>query len=456
MTTWDKTLYIRHPITKMYQFYKSDGNEELLMASNNQLHKQSGESFVSVGNLTSSKVKFLTYKDRFVKDVVLVADYGQLKKYDGNSVSSVIPYDPSVEEQTNPGLNDLNILTNFRTFAVKKDRIYAAAHPTVKNRVSFCFIDPIIGSAVYDYFPASYFFDVATEDNDEIIELKVFRDTLIIFCRRSIWALHGDGPDLANFQLVKINVPKGCIAPGSIQEVGNNLFYLSDDHVYSLFSTDRNFISAEPVSVNIHRILKDMGISDKEKAAGVFHDNKYFLSFPSGLTLVYDTTLKSWTKYTNIKANDFLVLDEVLYFSTNEGFIYRFSDTKYSDDGSPIPFLLKTKIIDFDSPIHRKKVKRMWIAQKQWAGYHSSYDLFGTIDQYELIDFKQTQVLNGAGAVWDESEWDNSLWDFSEVSQDEIKLRKKAKSLQLQISNNKADEPISIFGLFFEYQRKKP
>lgn len=120
MTTWDKTLYIRHPITKMYQFYKSDGNEELLMASNNQLHKQSGESFVSVGNLTSSKVKFLTYKDRFVKDVVLVADYGQLKKYDGNSVSSVIPYDPSVEEQTNPGLNDLNILTNFRTFAVKK------------------------------------------------------------------------------------------------------------------------------------------------------------------------------------------------------------------------------------------------------------------------------------------------------------------------------------------------
>lgn len=456
MTSWDKTLNIRHPISKMYQFYKSNGNRELLTVSNNKLFKEVSGALTSLGNLASNKVKMLTYKNRKMDDRVLIADGGPLKLLTENGVSPAVSHAPNTDEQTNPGLNDLDNLTNFRTFTIKKDRIYAAAHPTAKNRVSFSYFDPFVGTAVYDYFPATYFFDVATEDNDEIVELKVFRDALVIFCKRSVWALYGEGADLAGLELVKINVPAGCISPDSVQEVGNNLFYLAEDHIYSLFSTDQSYISAKAVSENIQPILKAISTAEKEKSTAVFHDNKYYLSFPSGLTLVYDITLEAWTKFTNIQANDFMVLDDVLYFSGDDGFIYRFNENKFTDDGTPISFLIKTKIIDFQAPIHRKKIRRMWMVQKQWAGYSSSYDLFGMVDQYDLIDLKVLQVMSGAGATWDESIWDDSLWDFSQVSQDEIKLRKKAKSIQLQITNSKPDEPITIYGLAFEYQLKKP
>jgi hypothetical protein len=436
----------------------------MLAVSENKLQKVIDGSLTPItGELTSNTAKFIAYKTRTIQDAVLIADGGKLKAYNGSSVSEVtprIPYDNpegTPKESTDPGLNDLINLTNFRALAIKKDRIFAAAHPTVKNRVSFCYFDPYLGYAVYDYWPAIYFFDVAVEDNDEIIELKVFRNALIILCKRSAWALKGDGATLADYELIKINVPKGCISQNSVQEVGNNLFYLADDHVYSIFATEQDYISAQIMSAPVQPILKSIGLTDKAQASSIFHDNKYYLSFPSGLTLVYDIALECWTKYTNIKATSFIVVDNELYFSASDGYIYRFDENKFSDDGESISFVMKTKILDFDLPVQVKKIRRIWLMVKQWQGYSTSYDLKATIDQFELIDLTDLKdSQKGLGAVWDESNWDETVWDFSEVSQIEIKMRRKGKSIQFQVSNTNLDEPISVYGMVIEYQAKKP
>ena len=459
MPRWNQALTVRYPITKLYQFFKNNGSTELLAVSQNKLQKVASVSLTPVtGTLTSDNIKMLTYKNRSIEDRVLIADGGKLKQYNGTSVTEVTPREPNTDEQTSPGLNDLSVLTNFRTFAMKKDRIFAAAHPTVKNRVHFSYFDPYLGYAVFDYFPSAYFFDVAVEDNDEIVELKVFRDALIILCKRSIWALYGDGASLMDYELVKINVPKGCVSPGSVQEVGNNLFYLADDHIYSLFSTERNFVSAQIMSAPIQPILKSVGLSDKEKAASIFFDNKYYLSFPSGLTLVYDVTIEAWTKYTNIPATSYLVVNGELHFSTNDGYIHKFDENKYSDDGYPIPFVMKTKILDFGMPIQEKKLRRMWLLQKQWAGYESSFDLHALVDQFAQVRLTDLGVDTGEGigARWDSSSWDKAVWDFSETTQHELKLRNKGKSIQLQVSNCNVDEPLTILGMVFEYKAKKP
>jgi hypothetical protein len=459
MSSWSKALNVRDPISKLYTFRKNNGSTESLAVHQNQLNKVvDGDLTPITGALTTNTAKFITYKNRTINDVILIADGGKLKVYNGTDVSEVTPRIPTTDETTNPGLNELANLTNFRTFALKKDRVFAAAHPTVKNRVSFSYIDPYIGYAVYDYFPSIYFFDVAVEDNDEIVELRVFRNVLVIFCKRSVWVLRGDSATITELELIKINVPNGCIAPNSVQEVGNNLFYLGDDHVYSLFATEQEFISAQIMSDKIKPILKSLGTSDKALASSIFHDNKYYLSFPSGLTLVYDLTLESWTKFTNIKSNSFLIQDGVLYFSANDGFIYRFNENKFSDDGDTINFLVKTKLIDFGSPINKKKFRRMWILSKQWDNYTSSYDLSILIDQYTRNDIEglSGDTKSGDSGVWDETNWDEATWDFAETAQNELKIRKKGKDIQLQISNNKLDEPISILGIVMEYQVKKP
>jgi hypothetical protein len=437
----------------------------MLAVSENKLQKVSVGSLTPVtGELTSNTAKFLAYKTRSIQDAILIADGGKLKTYNGSSVSEVtphVPYDNPLGtpiESENPGLNDLINLSNFRTMAIKKDRIFAAAHPTIKNRVSFCYFDPYLGYAVYDYWPAIYFFDVGTDENDEIVELKVFRNALIILCKRSAWVLKGDGATLADYELIKINVPKGCISPGSVQEVGNNLFYLADDHVYSIFATEQDYVSAQIMSASIQPILKGIGLTDKAQAAAIFHDNKYYLSFPSGLTLVYDITLECWTKYTNIKATSFVVIDNELYFSGSDGYIYRFNENKFSDDGRFISFVMKTKILDFDLPINVKKIRRMWLLFKQFQGFNSSFDLKATVDQFELIDLNELvgNSEKGSGMIWDESNWDEVVWDFSEVGQQDIKLRKKGKSIQIQVSNSNPDEPCTIYQIVIEYEVKKP
>jgi hypothetical protein len=463
MSTWNKISYIRYPVTRMFQHHKNNGTRELLAVSNNTLYKDvdgvlTSIPFNTIPSLTSSEVKMMSYKDRNINDVVLIADRGKLKVYNGTDVSEVTPHNPTTEEQTDPGLNDLSNLTNFRAIAIKKDRIFAAAHPTVKNRVSFCHHDPTIGYAVYDYWPAAFFIDVATEENDEIVELKVFRDALIIFCKRSVWALYGDGRTIDDYELKKINVPTGCISPKSVQIVGNHIFYLSDDHVYALYSTDENYVSANIVSQNIENTLKSIGRADKEKAVGAFFDNKYFLSFPNGTCLMYDTLLGAWVKWTNVQANSFLNRDGVLYFSSNTGFIYKFNENLYNDDGAAISFSMKTKILDFNMEVQQKKIRRLWVVAKQYDGYKSTFDSKGFIDRTIIVDLAGNgeDVDTGIGAIWDQSLWDDSLWDFAEVIQQELRIRQKGKNIQIIISNEKVNEPVTIYGIVFEYKVKKP
>lgn len=404
--------------------------------------------------INAADLRLMTYKDRSINDVVLIADQGKLKAYNGTDVRQIKPYYPSTNEQTNPGLNDMANLTNFRALAIKKDRIFAAAHPTVKNRVSFCYRDPAIGYATFDYWPAPFFIDVAADENDEIVELKVFRDALVIFCKRtSPWVLYGDGTTMADYQLHKINTPSGCVSAKSVQIVGNNIFYLSDDHVYSLFATDQNYVSAEIVSQNVEKTLKSISLADKEKAVGTFFDNKYYLSFPDGTCLIFDTLLKSWTKWTNIKANSFLDRDGVLYFATATGLIQKFDSAVFNDDGAAISFLMRTKNLDFGFPVQIKKLKRMWTIAKQFDAQSSTYNLKLIADYLEVSNNDISTDISG---VWDEGDWDDVDWDFKDVVKTVHKIKIKAEYLQVEITNSVLDQPLSIYEIIFRFKLKKP
>lgn len=449
---------LANTISHLYKFYRNNGTREVLATSDNTLYKDTNGVLTAVtgATLTSNEAKTVVYKSRGLQDVLLIADKGGLKVYNGVNVSNTTPYSPSSDELTDPGSNDLVNLTNFRAIAIKQDRIYAAAHPTVKNRLSFSHHDPNIGFATFDYWPAPFFIDVAVEDNDEIIELKVFRDALIIFCKRSVWALYGDGRTIADYQLKKINVPSGCIAPNSVQTVGNNIFYLSNHHVYSLYSTDENFVSAEIVSENMEKALKSQPRPDMKKAVGCFHDNKYYLSFPNGVCLVYDIFLKAWTKWTNVQANSFLEVDGKLLFASGN-YIHEFKNTIYHDNGNPIPFSMRTKIMDLGYDVQDKKFRNLWIILKQFDNTDSTFDLRGMIDHYAIINLLGNSGEGDANisAKWDSGVWDEDVWDFAEVIQKELKIRERGKNIQLVITNEK-DEPLTIYGIAFQFKVKRP
>jgi hypothetical protein len=456
---------LANAIKKLYTFFKNSGSNEFLAISNLKVYKDtagtlSEMTFVTITALSSNNVQMLTYKDRSLADVVLLADTGKLKAYNGTNVSEVTPHTATAPEATDPGSNDLVNLTNFRAIAIKQDRIFALAHATVKNRLSFCHHDPTLGYATYDYWPAVFFFDLVSEQNDEALTIRTFRNAIVVFNKHSMWSLTGDGRTISDYTLNRINVADGLAAVESVCFVGNNIFYLSnDDKIYSLFATDQNYISAQVISTDpttrssVETTIKGISLADKALAVGTFFDNKYWLSFPSGLTLVYDLDLKCWTKYLNIKANSFLNRDGVLYFSTTTGYIYKFDETVFNDDGAAIVTMMKTKKADYGVPVQTKKYRNAWVTAKQYDAQSSTFNLSAIIDD---ITINIDDISTDESGVWDEGDWDEMTWDFKDVVQKKTSLRKRGRTIQYVITTDVVDEPLTIYQIITQFKLKKP
>jgi hypothetical protein len=455
------TQVLSTPITSTFVWHKFDGTHEILCVSNGQLHKIDTGRFTdipNVGTTLSSDARFVAYKDRSLKEAVLIADGGKLKVYNGTDVREVSAYSPSTAEQTSPGLNDLANLNAFRAFVLKNDRIFALGHDTVKNRLSFCHFDISKGYAMFDYWPAPFFIDVAVSDNDEILDIRSFRDVIIIFCKRTIWALNGNGSSLENYTLTKINVPFGCISRDSITTVENNLYYLSIDGVYKLYATDFNYVSAQKVSLPIDPFIRGITMDNQQKSVGVYFQNKYLLSFPTGDTIVYDLSIPNavqdgaWYRWTNVQANSWLTEDNALKFSSNNGCIYQFMDNRYNDDGTAIPYKIILKLYDFGSQVQYKKFKGFWIIAKQYDDNSSTFNVTGTIDYVpiSLMDNSTDQSL-----VWDEGSFDKTYWDYIDVVVTPLRVRHQGRNIQLTITSDKLDEPFTLYGVSFLFKPKR-
>jgi hypothetical protein len=457
------TNVLTDPVTSSYVWHKFDGTTETLCVSNKTLYRNingvlTAIPFVGIATLTSNEVRFVAYKDRNLNQTVILADGGSLKVYNGTDVQAVTAYTPTTEEQENPGLNDLANLTGFRAFVLKNDRIFALSHPSIKNRLSFCHFDTAKGYAMFDYFPAAFFFDIAVSDNDEIVDILTFRNAIVIFCKRTMWALYGNGSTLDDYELIKINVPFGCISRNSITVVENDIYYLSIDGVYKLFSTDQSYISARKVSLSIEPFIEGISVENQKKSAGVFFQNMFLLSFPTGDTIVYDLALRNeyqegaWSRWTNVQANSWITDDNILQFTNNNGCVYKFVDKQNDDDGAAIPYQITTKLYDFGSQTQFKKFKGFWIIAKQYDEQSSTFNVTGTIDYVpiSLMDNSTDQSI-----VWDEGDWDEDVWDFIEVAVTPLRVRQQGRNIQLTITSDQLDEPFTLYGVSFLYKPKR-
>ena len=55
------------------------------------------------------------------------------------------------------------------------------------------------------------------------------------------------------------------MAPESIKVVGNQIFYLSDTHVYGLFANDFNMVSAQMITKQIESTMRAIPLTEKVK-----------------------------------------------------------------------------------------------------------------------------------------------------------------------------------------------
>ncbi len=122
------------------------------------------------------------------------------------------------------------------------------------------------------------------------------------FDRNSLHLITGLSGDLTDLAIREIAREMGLVARKSVVTLGNSVFFLSDNGVYSAeFGDLYNLRGAQkPLSDEIDPIIKRINSAYAYRAVGIVHDNRYYLAVPldgstvNNYILVYNVLNKGW------------------------------------------------------------------------------------------------------------------------------------------------------------------
>lgn len=271
--------------------------------------------------------------------------------------------------------------------------------------------------------------------SDRITALAAFNDALVIFGRRHIsFYVDGQGSafgvDPLQIYLAEQVAGVGCIARDSVQYVGNDLWFLSDEGINSVRRVVvQKSNPIENVSSNNGDFLRDrVALEDTTKIRSVYSpdDRFYLLSLPTaGICFCLDTRgrLDDGTARTStwsglvpsaITRRDDDSLAVALPTAPGELGTYR----GYLDNGNPYSLVYESGWLDFGAPGYLKILKR--INGIFFLDAATSVDVKWWFD-FESTPYMRTFQLDVAGA--DPSEWGLFEWGTGEWGSDEGGLR---------------------------------
>lgn len=216
------------------------------------------------------------------------------------------------------------------------------------------------GATVFSGTGAEYA-DIQPNDGDKITALGVFQNIVIIFKQFSIYQMTLDASGTPVIEL--ITRAAGCVSPRSVENVENDLYFLSREGVRVL-GNEANYygsIRTSVISGNIDPDMLSMLPSTFSKAHSIYYQDEYIIQIPDSsgaltYTYSYNRVFKAWSKWDAIQAgafNTFVGSDNSvkLLFVRNAGTqVYEFTPDTYTDNGLPIEAFLLSKVFDFKNP----------------------------------------------------------------------------------------------------------
>ena len=198
-------------------------------------------------------------------------------------------------------------------------------------------LDEIIASDIldtdtYDQIYAQYRFNAGEADFN--VALHSFsEDNLMVFNRNSIHLVtNTTSLEGASTRLLTNEV--GCVARQSVEQVGNQVIFLSDNGVYSTqFFDEYNLRGtetplSEPINVTIERINKAYW----QNSVGVYFDNRYFLAVPldtstkNNAIIIYNFLNKQWESIDQVNDPDFNISNLLVVGDGTERGVYAVND----------------------------------------------------------------------------------------------------------------------------------
>jgi len=279
--------------------------------------------------------------------------------------------------------------------------------------------------------------------------------TLAIFTSGKTHMLYGSGSN--NFQMVASNFDLGY-SPYTCQQVSNDAYGMTARGIQALITT-LNYGDFDYASVS-HMIqpliLKKRGM---ECASTTLREkNQYRIFYTDGSCLAVGLTgdkvsgilpLNYGKPVRCIVTTTLSTGQEVTYFGSDDGFIYR-DATGTSFDGAPIEAWARLPFNNDRSPRVRKRFRRaiLEVVAEGYARVNASYDLGYGNPAVQASAPQADQVLIGAGGYWDQFTWDEFVWDAQFVANPSIALDGTEKNISLLFYSNRAqDSAHAISGL---------
>lgn len=155
-------------------------------------------------------------------------------------------------------------------------------------------------------------FYVEQGGDDQVVGLSGHGgQAVVVWGRRSIWALAGFYADLGAVSLDLVSANAGCVAPDSVAMAGTDLWFLSDRGVFSLALAweTRMEAVAVPLSEAMQPVIERINWAYAHRACGVVHNNRYYLAVPTDsatsntTVLVYNFETRAWEGYDTLHGN---------------------------------------------------------------------------------------------------------------------------------------------------------
>lgn len=345
-------------VKTLMAFYKNNFTtgvvtRTLLASSSTNIYRWSGSAWVSIkSGLSDGYFSFINYQQGMTEILIMTNGVDPMFKWDGTTFSNLggAPYTPK----------GTSMALHYERLWVTGDRanpnmLYASdAFDPEFWEINYVNVpgaqDPLADAGVVKELP--------TWDGGICIGVSNIFDDIVIFKTYSIWKIIGTYP--GEYDDVKVFSAVGAIAKRSIIDAGNVSMFLAMDGIYIY-----DGVKTYPVSFPIKKVMAEMNTAYRDKAVGIFYDNRYILAIPTGSStenntvIDYDLLKQTFNIKRGFNVTDFLVFEDKLLFSNNNSYVLEY-DKGDTFDGVPIVAFWDTPYTALSTPSLTKVSSRIY------------------------------------------------------------------------------------------------
>ena len=315
------------------------------------------------------------------------------------------------------------------------------------------------------------FLEIEPDAGDNIVQIKTFRDRIVVFKERSIWEVTLASEQIGNFTVTTptlrlITSSYGCISSRSVVAVEGDIYFLSRKGVNSLgyksgFSFD--LLQSSEISLKVRPFFENLTTTQKVNAVGAYRDKKYLLAFPGlNQTMVFDTERAAWMGPWSVDAQVFEVFydgsnnEHLLFGNDDSVLVDEYSGDFVDDKGVAIQTILKTRQEDFGDWSLFKNIKNIFTQFRNITG-SVSVDISLEQRSGSIITAKSFNVIPNTGSSgWGADLWANTLWGNSATAgggsdaQQTIRwnnLNKSARTMQMTVTTTNVNDNYELLGI---------